>query len=73
MANALWGWLQGPDDKEEGRGTCLYGQCARHHGVDPVTEGVKLLVTATQDVVLKQVSRPAVELKQGHVELHGEI
>lgn len=53
--------------------TCLYGQRACHNSVNPVTERVKLLVTATQNIMLEQVARSAIVFKQGHVQLHGEI
>lgn len=52
---------------------CLDGEGAGHDCVNPVAKRVKLLVSTTQDVVLEQVTRPAVEFKQSHVQLHGEI
>lgn len=51
----------------------LNGESAGDNGVNPVTEGIKLLVAATDHVVFEDVTRPAVKLKQSHVELHGEI
>ncbi len=51
----------------------LNGESAGDNGVNPVTEGIELLVVATDHVVFEHVTRPAVKLKQSHVELHGEV
>lgn len=51
----------------------LNGESAGDDGVNPVGEGIELLVAATDHVVFEEVTRPAVKLKQSHVELHGEV
>lgn len=53
--------------------TCLYGQRAGHDRVDAVAEWVELLVAASQNVVLEQVTGSAVELERSQIQLHGEI
>lgn len=51
----------------------LDGERAGDDGVESLGEGIKLLVSFAKHLVFEQVPRPAVELKQSHVQLHGEI
>lgn len=51
----------------------LDGERAGDDGVESLGEGIKLLVRSAKHLVFEQEPRPAVELEQSHVQLHGEI
>lgn len=54
--------------------TCRDTDSSGHQPVDTVhREGVELLVGAPHELVLEQVPTLPIELKQGHVLLHGDI
>lgn len=54
--------------------TCRDRQGTCHHHVNAVhRKGVKLLVWTPHEFMLEQIATLAVELKQSHVLLHGDI